>query len=160
DAPDDLIFDYLQLACYPDQAMGWPILGTEMTVARLGQDDLRRYMARHYNTGAMMLIASGAVDHDFLVQNAQRLFVDLPKGKAVAPKAAQFLPQEKREIGDLEQAHLAFAFPSVPFADPDAIATQVFATALGGGMSSRLFQEAREKRGLCYTISAFAHPYS
>jgi predicted Zn-dependent peptidase len=156
DTPDDLIFDYLQEACYPDQSMGWPIFGTEKTVSVFSSDDLRTYMDANYRPGAMMLIASGAVEHAPLVEMASDLFHRLKIGPVRALEAARFRASEIRDESDLEQAHLAFAFPGVASTDPDAIAAQVFVTALGGGMSSRLFQEAREKRGLCYTIHAFA----
>lgn len=160
DTPDDLVFDYLQMACFPFQPMGWPILGNEGTVSSFGKSDLSSYMGTHYRTDSLMLIASGAVEHKRLVDKAQVLFSALPKGKGPEPLAPRFGSGEKREVQDLEQAHIAFAFPGVAYGHADAIAAQVFATALGGGMSSRLFQEAREKRGLCYTISAFAQPYS
>jgi predicted Zn-dependent peptidase len=159
DAPDDLIFDYLQLACFPDSAMGWPILGDAETVSSFESEDCARYMAAHYKAGAMMLIAAGAVDHDSFVASARNLFADMPPGAVSEVKPARFLAGEMRRVEDLEQAHLAFGFRTVPISHPDLTATQVFATALGGGMSSRLFQEAREKRGLCYAISAFVQPY-
>ena len=159
DTPDDLIFDYLQEACYPGQPMGWSILGTEETVSSFSRDNLRSYMSANYRAGAMMLIAAGAVEHDRLVDAARIRFAGLKEGAEARPEPARFAGGEVRDEDDLEQAHLAFALPGVALADDEAIAAQVFATALGGGMSSRLFQEAREKRGLCYTISAFAQSY-
>jgi predicted Zn-dependent peptidase len=159
DAPDDLIFDYLQLACFPDQAMGWPILGEVETVTAFTHEDCARYMAAHYKADAMTLIAAGAIDHARLVEEAEMLFAHLPQGPVSPVKPARFAAGEKRVVERLEQAHIAFAFPTVAIAHPDTIATQIFATALGGGMSSRLFQEAREKRGLCYAISAYVQPY-
>jgi predicted Zn-dependent peptidase len=159
DTPDDLIFDYLQEAAYPGQAMGWPIFGSEKTVAAFSRDDLVAFMAKHYRAGAMMLIASGAVEHQAMLDAAHRLFAPLEAGTERESAPAQFKGGDIRGQDDLEQAHLAFAFPGVASADPDAITAQVFATALGGGMSSRLFQEAREKRGLCYSIYAFSHSY-
>ena len=159
DTPDDLIFDYLQEACYPDQPMGWPIFGSEKTVAGFSRGDLVAFMDTHYRAGAMMLIASGAVDHDTLVEAGRNLFAPLGPGAERESAPARFRGGDVRGHDDLEQAHLAFAFPGVASADADAIAAQVFATALGGGMSSRLFQEAREKRGLCYSIYAFSHSY-
>jgi predicted Zn-dependent peptidase len=156
DTPDDLIFDYLQEACYPDQPMGWPILGTEKTVAKFSRDDLKSYMTANYRAGGMMLIASGAVEHDRIVDAARALFAGLALGGAPTFEPARFLGGDIRDDRDLEQAHLSFAFPGLASADADAVTAQVFATALGGGMSSRLFQEAREKRGLCYSIYAFS----
>ena len=159
DTPDDLIFDHLQEACYPDQAMGWPIFGTETTVSAFSRDDLRSYMGANYRAGGMMLIASGALDHAQLVDAAESIFKRLAVGPGPESGTARFSGREIRDVRDLEQAHLAFAFPSVGSTDPDAVTAQVFATALGGGMSSRLFQEAREKRGLCYAIYAFAQSH-
>jgi predicted Zn-dependent peptidase len=159
DTPDDLVFDYLQAASYPGQAMGWSILGTEDTVSSFSRPDLKTYMGANYRAGGMMLIGSGAVAHERLVEFGETLFAGIPAGPEPAAPPAQFLGGDMRGDDDLEQAHLTFAFPGVATADPDAVAAQVFVTALGGGMSSRLFQEAREKRGLCYSIYAFAHSY-
>jgi predicted Zn-dependent peptidase len=159
DTPDDLIFDHLQEACYPDQPMGWPIFGNEKTVGAFSRDELKSYMGASYRAGGMMLIASGAVDHAQLVDAAEALFQRLPFGDGPPSELARFVGGEIRDEQDLEQAHLAFAFPGVGSTDPDAVTAQVFATALGGGMSSRLFQEAREKRGLCYAIYAFSQSH-
>ncbi|MGQ0741759.1 MAG: M16 family metallopeptidase [Alphaproteobacteria bacterium] len=159
DTPDDLIFEYLQEVCFPDQPMGWPILGTESTVSGLTPGHLRNFMAANYFSDEMIFAAAGAVTHEQIVDLARRHFLNFSKGTALSPKLAHFAGGEKRENGNLEQAHLAFAFPGVASADPDIFTAQVFATALGGGMSSRLFQEAREKRGLCYAIYAFLHTF-
>ncbi len=159
DTPDDLIFDHLQEACYPDQPMGWPIFGSEKTVASFSRDQLKSYMGANYRAGGMMMIASGAIDHAQLVEAGETLFRRLSSGDGPQAAPARFFGGEIRDERDLEQAHLAFAFPGVASTDPDAVTAQVFATALGGGMSSRLFQEAREKRGLCYAIYAFSQSH-
>jgi predicted Zn-dependent peptidase len=159
DTPDDLIFDHLQEACYPNQSMGWPIFGSEKTVSGFSRDDLRSYMGANYRAGGMMLIAAGAVEHAQLVDAAGSLFGRLALGDGPGSEPARFQSSEIRDEQDLEQAHLAFAFPGVSSTDPDVVTAQVFATALGGGMSSRLFQEAREKRGLCYAIYAFSQSH-
>jgi predicted Zn-dependent peptidase len=157
DTPDDIIFDYLQAIAYPDQPMGWPILGEERTVSAFGRDDLFAYMNTNYRAGGMTLVASGAVAHDDVVRLAEEKFARLVPGEPQAPPPARYVGGEGHYEGDLEQAHIAFAFPGVSALDPDYYVAQVYVTALGGGMSSRLFQEAREKRGLCYSIYAFAH---
>ena len=159
DTPDDLIFDHLQEACYPDQPMGWPIFGSEKTVSAFSRQDLKSYMGANYRAGGMMLIGSGAIEHAQLVDAAGSLFERLALGEGPESHPARFLSSEIRDHQDLEQAHLAFAFPGVSSTDPDVVTSQVFATALGGGMSSRLFQEAREKRGLCYAIYAFSQSH-
>jgi predicted Zn-dependent peptidase len=160
DTPDDLVFDHLQQACYPDQPMGWPIFGSEKTVASFMRGDLFSYLRANYLGGSMMLIASGAVEHARIVEMGAEFFSSLTAANGRTPLPAFYQGSEIREQdGDLEQAHLAFAFPGVPVLDKDAVTAQVFATALGGGMSSRLFQEARERRGLCYAIHAFSQAH-
>ncbi len=156
DTPDDIIFDYLQATMYPNQPIGWPILGADEVVANFTREDLATYMRANYLASSMTLIASGAVDHRAIVALAQEKFAALNPGKAAAPLPARWVGGNTRKADDLEQAHLTFAFPGVSQTDPDFYAVQVYAMALGGGMSSRLFQEVREKRGLCYSIYAFA----
>jgi predicted Zn-dependent peptidase len=155
DTPDDIIFDHLQAAVYPDQAMGWSILGDEETVAAFRRPLLKDYMAANYRAGGMTLVASGAVQHERIVALAQQAFAGLAPGTVPAPPPARYGGADLRFREELEQAHLAFAFPGLSNADPDYYVGQLYATVLGGGMSSRLFQEAREKRGLCYSIYAF-----
>ncbi len=157
DTPDDIIFDYLQEVSYPEQPMGWPILGDEKTVAAFSRDDLFSYVRENYRAGSMILIGSGAVSHDHMVRLAEDKFGNLALGAPKEPEPARYIGGEMHIGGDLEQANIAYAFPGVSNVDPDFYVSQVYVTALGGGMSSRLFQEAREKRGLCYTIYAFAH---
>jgi predicted Zn-dependent peptidase len=159
DTPDDLVFEHLQAACYPNQPMGWSILGTEKTVLGFSAEDLRSYMAANYGASNMLLIGSGAIEHAELVDHGRELFSDLPQMPVTPPAAAAYRGGDLREVSALEQAHLAFAFPGVATTDEDVFAAQVYATALGGGMSSRLFQEARERRGLCYSIYAFAQAH-
>jgi len=156
DTPDDIIFDHLQAAVYPDQPMGWPILGEEETVSQFSRDQLRDYMSTNYRAGSMLVIASGAVDHDRIVEMAAEKFASLPSGTTAEPKEAHFGGKEIRRQEDLEQAHLTWAFPGIAADDPDFYVAQAYVTALGGGMSSRLFQEVREKRGLCYSVYAFS----
>ena len=112
-------------------------------------------MGAQYCAGGMTLIASGAVEHAQMVRIAEEKFAALKLGVPPVPLGAHYVGGELRETSELEQAHIAFAFPGVSNLDPDFFVAQVYAMALGGGMSSRLFQEVREKRGLCYTISAF-----
>ena len=160
DTPDDIVFDHLQAVAYPDQPMGWPILGEEKTVSNFSRGELQTYMGANYRTGGMTFIASGAVDHGTIVKLVEEKFADLKAGDGPAAQAARYGGGELRADDDLEQVHVTYAFPGIAAADPDAYIGQVYAMALGGGMSSRLFQEAREKRGLCYTIYAFAQSFS
>jgi predicted Zn-dependent peptidase len=159
DTPDDIVFDHLQSAIYPEQPLGWPILGLEETVSAFTREDLRTYMAANYRAGDMTLVASGAVDHATIVRTVEEKFAALREGPAPTPLPAHYVGGDFRRIQELEQAHIVYAFPGVSSSAPDFYAAQVYVMALGGGMSSRLFQEAREKRGLCYAISAFSQAH-
>ena len=159
DTPDDIVFDHLQAAIFAGQPLGWSILGEEKTVTAFNPDTLKAYMASQYRTGGMTLIASGAVRHDEIVKLAQDKCGSLAQGKVSAPVPAHYTGGDFREVQDLEQAHVAYAFPGLSNSDPDYFVAQIYATALGGGTSSRLFQEAREKRGLCYSIYAFSNGF-
>lgn len=159
DTPDDIVFDHLQQAIYPGQALGWPILGEEKTVTAFTPDMLRHYMAAQYRAEDMTLIASGAVDHAAIVALAQEKCAGFNPGAVSKAEASRYAGGDFRQDDDLEQTHVAYAFPGLTNADPDYFVAQVYATALGGGTSSRLFQEAREKRGLCYSIYAFSNGF-
>jgi predicted Zn-dependent peptidase len=159
DTPDDIIFDHLQAQAFPDQALGRPILGTEAHVRSFTRDTLNRQINGHYFAPGMLLISAGAVDHATMVALAQTHFSKLQTGRAPQHEPASYAGGEFRTDGDLEQAHLALAFPGIRADDEDIFAAQVYSTVLGGGMSSRLFQEAREKRGLCYSIQSFGSSF-
>lgn len=156
DTPDDIIFDWLQEAAYPDQAMGRTILGPADRVAGFGAADLRGFVAEQYKPGRMVLAAAGAVDHDRVVAEATAIFGGLAPGVERAAEPARWQGGERREVKDLEQVHFALGFAGPGYRDADFYVSQVYATALGGGMSSRLFQKIREERGLCYSIHAQA----
>ncbi|MBV9570619.1 MAG: insulinase family protein [Alphaproteobacteria bacterium] len=160
DTPDDIVFDHLQAIAYPDQPMGWPILGDEATVSNFNREDLKTYMDANYRAGSMVIVASGAVEHVRILELATELFAKLPAGTAAAPLSTRYGGGDMRVAEDLEQVHVTYAFPGVASIDPDFYVSQVYAGALGGGMSSRLFQEAREKRGLCYSIYAYGQSFS
>lgn len=159
DTPDDIIFDHLQSVAYPDQPLGRAILGTVKSVNDFTRNSLTSYMDKWYAAPAMTFIASGAVDHDDLVAMVEKKFAKLDGEKGPVPKKAEYAGGDFRKSDDLEQAHLTIAIPGPAIDDPDTFAAQVFTAVLGGGMSSRLFQEVREKRGLCYSIYAFGHHY-
>lgn len=159
DTPDDIIFDWLQEAAYPDQAFGRTILGPAERVSTFGRSDLAGFVAEHYGPDQMILAAAGAVDHDAIVRQAETIFAGMSPIRQPAPALAVWKGSERREIRDLEQVHFALAFEGPSYADPDLYVAQVYATAMGGGMSSRLFQKIREERGLCYSIFAQASSY-
>ena len=156
DTPDDVVFDWLQEVSCPDQPIGRTILGPTERVKAFTQDDLRTFVGQHYGPEQMILAAAGAVDHDEIVRLAEAAFGEVKRRKAPAADIARFAGGERREIKELEQAHFTLALEAPGYKHEDIYTAQIFATAFGGGMSSRLFQEAREKRGLCYTI--FAQP--
>jgi predicted Zn-dependent peptidase len=159
DTPDDIVFDHLQSAIFPGQPLGWPILGEEATVNAFSRDMLAAYMAAQYRLDGMTLIASGAVDHANILKLAQDTCGGLNAGAVPAAQPSRYVGGDFREIEDLEQAHVAYAFPGLSNSDPDYFIAQIYATALGGGTSSRLFQEVREKRGLCYSVYAFSNGF-
>ncbi len=160
DTPDDVIFDWLQESAYPDQAIGRTILGPSERIRSFSRADLQTFVQENYAPESMILAAAGAVDHDEIVRLAEEAFGHLAPSKHNLVTPAQFHSGERREVKGLEQAHVAMAFESPNYRDPAIYTAQIFATAMGGGMSSRLFQEVREKRGLCYTIFAQASAYA
>ncbi|KAA2311523.1 insulinase family protein [Pseudooceanicola sediminis] len=160
DTPDDVVFDWLQERAYPEQPLGRTILGPEERVKTFSRDDLAGFVREHYGPGQMILSAAGAVDHGQIVEMAERLFGDMTAHGQPELIRANFVGGEIRNIKTLEQAHVVFGFESPDYRHPDAYTGQIYSAALGGGMSSRLFQEIREKRGLCYTVFAQAGAFA
>jgi predicted Zn-dependent peptidase len=160
DTPDDVIFDWLQEESYRDQPLGRTILGPTERVSNFTREDLSGFVAEHYGPEQMILSAAGAVDHDMLVKTAQEMFGHLKPRKGLIADAARFTGGEARQLKDLEQAHFALALESPGYRDDQIYTAQIYSSALGGGMSSRLFQEVRETRGLCYTIFAQTGAYA
>jgi predicted Zn-dependent peptidase len=160
DAPDDLVFDRLQETAFPKQSVGRSILGTPDTVRSFNPSKLRGYLGRNYRAPDMVLAAAGAVDHEAVVADAEKRFAAFTGPAAPRPESARFGGGTRVESRDLEQVHIAMALEGLPVRDDQLYSLQVFTSVLGGGMSSRLFQEVREARGLCYAIHAFHMPYS
>ncbi|PWC83597.1 pitrilysin family protein [Azospirillum sp. TSO5] len=159
DTPDDIIFDHFQSTAYPGQAIGRPVLGSAEIVGALPREALVDYIAGHYGAPGMVLTAAGRIEHDRMVDLAFKAFGDLPSGAPPKPESASYTGGDFREDRDLEQMHLVLGFDGVGVHDPDFYAHSVLSTLLGGGMSSRLFQEVREKRGLVYSIYTFTGGY-
>jgi len=159
DTPDDIIFDHFQSTAYPGQAIGRPVLGSAEIVGALPREALVDYIAGHYGAPGMVLTAAGRIEHDRMVDLAMKAFGDLPSGAPPKPESASYTGGDFREDRDLEQMHLVLGFDGVGVHDPDFYAHSVLSTLLGGGMSSRLFQEVREKRGLVYSIYTFTGGY-
>lgn len=159
DTPDDLISDIFDEVAFPDQPLGRSILSTEERVASYTRDDLLRYMQTHYTPKRMILSAAGNVNHDALVKLAEEYFVMPAVADGPSFEIATYAGGEKRVQRDLEQLHLIFGLPGATMHTPDHYTQQLYAGILGGGMSSRLFQEVREKRGLVYTVYAMGSAY-
>ena len=160
DTPDDLIFDLFQEQAYPDQGLGRPVLGQAEIIRKITRKSIANYMAQHYGAARLVLSAAGAVEHDRIVDLAAQSFGDLAAKPVSEPEPARYVGGEIRDGKDLEQVHLVLGFPSVGYADPEYYTASVLSTLVGGGMSSRLFQEIREKRGLVYTVYSFGAAYS
>ena len=156
-----MVFDWLQEVSYPDQALGRTILGPAERVSAFQQDDLRKFVSEHYGPNQMILAAAGAVDHDKIVAQAEALFGHLPsldRDPSLLQPAA-FGGGEIRNLKDLEQVHFALGLEGPNYRDPQIYTAQIYSSVMGGGVSSRLFQEIRENRGLCYSIFAQTGAY-
>ena len=162
DTPDDLIFDQFQETALPGQPLGRPVLGTATTVEAIGRDDLFAYLARHYTAGNMVLSAAGRVEHDQIVDLAEKHFGSVPRTpvSAAQPVPLAYVGGDGREQRVLEQAHLVLGCEGIGYRDPDYFALAIYSTLFGGGMSSRLFQRIREERGLVYGIHCFNTAYA
>ena len=156
DSPEDIAFDLVQEAAFPGQPVGRPILGTADSVRSFKRAHLGGYLSAHYHGPNMVLAAAGAVDHATLVIEAERRLGALNEAVTPQPTDASYGGGVKRSGKPFEQTHLVLAFEAPAYRHPDYFTAQICAGALGGGMSSRLFQEVREKRGLCYAIYAFS----
>jgi predicted Zn-dependent peptidase len=160
DTASDIVFDNLQEAAFPGQPMGRSVLGSEATLDVIGVDDLHDWLRTQYAPSGLALVAAGKLDHQALVDLAQEAFGDMAPGDASVAEAATFVGGQRFERRKGEQAHIAVAMPAPAWGASDAYAAQLFADAVGGGSSSRLFQQLREEQGLAYSVSAAAHSFS
>ncbi|WP_420141240.1 M16 family metallopeptidase, partial [Sphingomonas sp.] len=160
DTPDDIIFDQLQAAAFPGQQLGEAVLGDEDSIAAIDVTALRRWVAGQYRPDGLVFAAAGKVDEDALLRLAERLFGDMMPGAPPAPPPARFVGGTHHDRRRFDQLHVALAFPGVGHAHADMHALGLFGSAAGGGMSSRLFQQVREERGLAYSIYSWAQPYA
>lgn len=157
DTPDDIIFDHAMINCYPDQRVGWPILGSVDTVNAISRSMLKDFIGRHYKPERMVLAATGKLNHDEIVEKAEKMFGHLKPSdaerqteKANYQGGGWFVDERQ-----LEQIHITFGFQGISIKDDLFYASNIFSTIMGGGMSSKLFQEIREKRGLVYSVFSF-----
>ena len=162
DTPDDVIFDKFSEVAYRDQTLGRPILGTPETVLSFTPGQIRGYLSRNYTTDRMFVVAAGAVDHDSFVRQVEERFATLPTKPATTPviEPARYIGGSVRETRDLMDAQILLGFEGRAYHARDFYCSQILANILGGGMSSRLFQEVREFRGLCYSVYAFHWGFS
>lgn len=162
DDPQDQIHDLTSQAVFPDQPLGRPVIGTAQVVGSVTHDEVRGYHRQHYAAPNIVVAAAGNVDHDRLVAMCQELLGDLPATHVPAgveparPGAPSLVVKEKAT----EQYHLCLGGPGLSRNDPRRHAQGVLDTVLGGSMSSRLFQEVREKRGLAYAVGSYATGYA
>ena len=160
DDPDDLLFERLQEIAFPGQPVGRSLLGTPESVRSFNSRLLRAYLERNYRAPDMLVAAAGAVDHAAIVADVEKHLANFTGPAAPTPEPARFGGGTHVERRDLEQVHIALALQGLPVRDENLYSLQVFANVLGSGMSSRLFQEVRESRGLCYAVHAFHMPFS
>ena len=159
DTPSDIIFDELWMTAFADQPLGQSILGSEASIARIKADDLVQWRGEHYRGSSLILAAAGKVEHEQILDLAERHFGSLPEGRASAPAASAFTGGIRVGRVPSEQAHLTFAFEGPATTATDYYAARLFADVVGGGSASRLFQEVREERGLAYSVSAALQSY-
>ena len=155
DTPEDVAYDRFSAAAFPNQAIGRPILGTPESVRSLTRASLSDYLDRNYHGPSLVVSAAGAVDHNALVAMAEDGLAGIDPAPAVEPPAARYVGGDSREVRELMEAQILLGFQGRSIKSADYYAAQILASTIGGGMSSRLFQEVRERRGLCYSIYAF-----
>ncbi len=160
DTPDDIVFDHFQESAFPDQPMGRPVLGRPEVVNAMDKEGVLSYMSERYGAPNLIVSAAGRIDHDKLVQLSEETFTALPDHQKFKRQPAKYSGGDFRETRDLEQVHLVLGVEGLSYRDEDFYAASALSALLGGGMSSRLFQEIREKRGLAYAVSSFLSCYT
>ena len=160
DTPDDHVFDLYAKSAYFDHTLGRPILGTIDSISNFGRGDLNRFLSRHYGAGQMLVCAAGAVIHDELLACIEGWLGGLQTATDTIRKAPVWSAGRQIIKRDLEQTHVVLGLPGLAANDEDRFALMALSTLFGGGTSSRLFQQLRERRGLCYSIFSFANMHS
>lgn len=159
--PEDYVYDLFSEAMYPHDALGRPVLGTPDTVSSFDTDEMHRYHDAHYTTGNITVVACGSVDHAVIVDLAERYLSGLPVGPWLerGPVDAHERVMLSCVKKDSEQANIVLGAPTIVNDDPRRFVYSLLDIIIGGGMSSRLFQEIREKRGLVYSVYASSQLY-
>ncbi|MBT3398389.1 MAG: insulinase family protein [Rhodospirillaceae bacterium] len=160
DTPDDVVFDNFQAVAFPEQPLGRPVLGRPDVVGQMSRDAIVGFHDQHYHGGSIVLAAAGSITHDALVALAEQHLADIPPGTPLGLPTATYAGGEIREERDLEQVHFVIGFRGAPVGTDEYYALSVLSNLFGGGMSSRLFQEIRERRGLVYSIDTFLSAFS
>ncbi|MAH83198.1 MAG: peptidase M16 [Rhodospirillaceae bacterium TMED8] len=160
DTPDDIVFDHFQETAFPSQPLGRPVLGRPDIIAVMDRAQIMAYMRERYSAPRLVLAAAGNIEHDKIVTIAEDVFDSLPNHVNTSREAALYRGGDFRETRSLEQVHMVLGVEAMGYSDDDFYTASVLSTILGGGMSSRLFQEIREKRGLAYSISSFLSSYT
>ena len=160
DTPDDMVFENFQSKAFPDQALGRSVLGSEELISGMSRDEVLSYMQAHYAAPVSVVSAAGNLEHEQVVELTQDVFKDLPSGAPAVREVARYGGGEVRMERDLEQVHITLGFEGLAYDDDDYYAASVLSVLLGGGMSSRLFQEVREKHGLVYSIYSYQSAYT
>ncbi len=162
DTPDDVVFERAQMSAYPHQSLGASGLGTVDIVKNIRQQDLKNYITSRYTADKIVISAAGAVEHDSFVEKVRALFGQMPASHN-SPSwmvPADYKPTPSLVEKETEQAHLVIGFQGISHSDPGYSAMRILSSVLGGGTSSRLWQEVREKRGLVYSIHSFRDSYA
>ncbi|GAA2457814.1 pitrilysin family protein [Actinomadura vinacea] len=166
DDPGDLIHDEFSIALYGDAPLGRPILGTVESINALTRDRIHGYYEHHYVPSDLVVAVAGNIDHDQVVRLVERAFADRltggdrPSPPRVDGEPVPATPSVRVLDKDTEQAHVVIGGVGVSRTDERRFALAVLNAALGGGMSSRLFQEIREKRGLAYSVYSYTSQYA
>jgi predicted Zn-dependent peptidase len=159
DQPDDLVFDLSQAASYGEHPLGRSILGPASLIETMSRDQMVAWRNRNYWASRIVVCAAGNIDHDALARQTEKLFGHMERGSAPQRQSPVFVSGASIEQKPLDQTHIVLGFAAPNYRDPRIYQMQVLSSALGGGMSSRLFQEVREKRGLCYSVFSYGTSY-
>ncbi len=159
DQPDDLVFDLSQAASFGDHPLGRSILGPASLVETMSRDQMAAWRDRNYWASRIVVCAAGNIDHQAFAKETEKLFGHMERGSAPQRQSPLFASGSSVEQKPLDQTHIVLGFAAPNYRDPRIYQLQVLSSALGGGMSSRLFQEVREKRGLCYSVFSFGTSY-
>lgn len=163
DTPDDLVHDVIDEVIWDTQPVGRQIIGSEETVGAVTSDDLRAFLDRHYRPERLVIAVAGKVEHEHVVELAEQFFGDMQPGSGDTFQAAEYRQDNRRArivTRPTEQAHLCIGHPALPYNDERRYTQGMIDAILSSGMSSRLFQEIREKRGLVYSVYGYFRQYA